>query len=159
MQGRIAIPIDNADGNLVVYAGRWPDDSGWPEGEGKYRFPDGFHKSFELYKLHRMWDLELQIVVIVEGFFDAIRLDRFGIHAIATMGSSLSEEQAELVLDLVGPRGQVLILFDNDEAGRKGTARAIELLAGDTFVRAPELPREGMQPEDLTDGELQELLS
>ncbi len=60
-------------------------------------------------------------------------------------------------MDLVGSSGQVLILFDNDEAGRKGTARAIELLAGDTFVRAPELPREGMQPEELSKDEVKKI--
>lgn len=34
--------------------------------------------------------------------------------AVAMMGSSLSEEQANLIIDLVGSRGQVLILLDND---------------------------------------------
>ena len=38
MKGRIAVPIHNAGGELVAYAGRWAgDDSEIPEGEGKYK--------------------------------------------------------------------------------------------------------------------------
>jgi DNA primase len=55
MAGRIAIPIHNEHGELVAYAGRVPGDP--PEGEGKYKFPMGFHKSSVVYNLHRAKEL------------------------------------------------------------------------------------------------------
>ena len=44
MKGRVCIPIQNEKGGneLVAYAGRWPGDNGWPEGEDKYKLPSGF---------------------------------------------------------------------------------------------------------------------
>ena len=51
MAGRIVIPIHNEHGELVAYAGRWPGDEGWPEGEGKYKLPAKFQKSLVVYNL------------------------------------------------------------------------------------------------------------
>jgi DNA primase len=46
MAGRIAIPIENAAGELVAYAGRWVgSEAELPEGEEKYKLPKGFQKS------------------------------------------------------------------------------------------------------------------
>jgi len=53
MHGRIVIPIHNEQGELVAYAGRWPADTGWPEGADKYQLPPGFRKSRVLFNLHR----------------------------------------------------------------------------------------------------------
>jgi len=50
MKGRVVIPIHNAQGELVAYAGRWPGNEP-PEGEGKYKLPPGFHKSLEIFNL------------------------------------------------------------------------------------------------------------
>jgi hypothetical protein len=44
MKDRIAIPIHNADGQLVAYAGRWVGGE-LPEGEEKYKLPPRFKKS------------------------------------------------------------------------------------------------------------------
>ena len=48
MSGRVVIPIHNERGELVAYAGRSIDGS-----EPKYKLPAGFHKSLELFNLHR----------------------------------------------------------------------------------------------------------
>ena len=48
MHGRIVIPIHNERGELVAYAGRSIDGS-----EPRYKLPAGFHKSVELFNLHR----------------------------------------------------------------------------------------------------------
>ncbi|MEI9897307.1 MAG: hypothetical protein WDN28_26465 [Chthoniobacter sp.] len=52
MTGRIVVPIQNAEGQLVAYAGRWP---GTPPDEDtpKYKHPPGFHKAQEIFNLHR----------------------------------------------------------------------------------------------------------
>jgi len=51
MSGRIVIPIHNAKGELVAYAGRWPGEP--TEERPKYKLPAGFKKSAELFNLHR----------------------------------------------------------------------------------------------------------
>lgn len=161
MKGRIAIPIHNAKGELVAYAGRFPGEppSDSEETIPKYKFPEGFHKSLELWNLHRVLELRHhKILTIVEGFFDAIRLHRFGVKVVATMGSSLSERQAELVVETVGSHGRVDVVFDNDEAGRKGSEKVIALLAPLVYVKSVGLPKEDQQPEDLSDDEIKELL-
>jgi len=159
LKGRIAIPIHNAVGELVAYAGRWPASEGWPELEGKYKFPEGFGKSLELYNLHRVIARSRHdVLTIVEGFFDAIRLHRFGVAVVATMGSALSEEQADLAADCVGDDGHVCVLFDNDDAGRAARDRALVFLGSRVYVRAFNLPEEGQQPEDLADDEIREFL-
>jgi DNA primase len=73
MAGRIAIPMHNEQGELVAYAGRWPGEP--PDGEGKYKLPTGFHKSLVVYNLHRAMDhAKDQGLIVVEGFFDCMRL-------------------------------------------------------------------------------------
>ena len=73
MAGRVCIPIHDADGRTVAYAGRWvgPEED-LPEGKGKYELPAGFHTGLELFNLHRA--KHCKHLVVVEGFFDAIRL-------------------------------------------------------------------------------------
>ncbi len=68
MHGRIVIPIHNESGELVAYAGRSIDDS-----EPRYKLPAGFHKSLELFNLHRAAGESNpeREVVVVEGFFDS----------------------------------------------------------------------------------------
>jgi DNA primase len=71
MQNRIVIPIHNSKGELVAYAGRAIDGS-----EPRYKFPQGFRKSLELFNLHRVKS-ELEVVV-VEGFFDCMKVHQAG---------------------------------------------------------------------------------
>ena len=71
LNGRVAIPIHNAAGQLVAYAGRWPGQTD----KEKYLFPKGFRKSLEVFNLHRAIQASPDAPwVIVEGFFDCIKL-------------------------------------------------------------------------------------
>lgn len=54
-------------------------------------------------------------VVIVEGYSDVFRLEMFGVHAVALLGSEISKEQAELL----SMYKNIYIATDNDEAGAK----------------------------------------
>src|SRR5580692_7895233 len=90
MHDRIVIPIHNSKGELVAYAGRSIDGS-----EPRYKFPAGFHKSLELYNLHRVRE-ELS-VVLVEGFVDCMRVTEAGFPCAALMGSTMSKAQEELI--------------------------------------------------------------
>jgi DNA primase len=145
MRGCIAIPIHNGDGELVAYAGRRLKPQLIRE-HGKYKFPKGFHKSVELYNLHRAREhITGRGLILVEGFFGAVHVSEAGFpNVVAAMGSELSRWQAELIADAP----EVIVLFDGDEAGIAGGQAARELLAEHTTVRLVSLP-EDKSPDDM----------
>lgn len=147
MNGRVVIPIHNEHGELVAYAGRAIDGS-----EPKYRFPAGFHKSLELFNLHRVTGPE---VIVVEGFFDCMKLHQSGFTAVALMGCSLSEAQEEL---LATKFERVMVMLDGDEAGQQGAAEILGRLALRLWVRCVTLP-EGKQPDQLSTDALRAILT
>lgn len=151
--GRIAIPIHDEQGDLVAYAGRWPADDGWPDGEEKYKLPPNFKKSRVLYNLHRVQGEEH--LVLVEGYFAVFRLHQAGIPAVALMGTSISPEQIEL-LKRAGVE-RVIVLLDGDAPGRLAAATVVPTLARSFFVHDTVLP-EGRQPDDLDDDHIAELV-
>lgn len=142
MAGRIAIPIHDELGQLVAYAGRWPGEP--PEGEPKYRFPQGFEKSRVLFNLHRL-PADVREAVVVEGFFGAIAAHAVGLPVVACMGSSMSSEQLALLANF--GITHLKVLMDGDaaglEAGRKLAAEATERF----YVRRVVLPK-GRQPDE-----------
>jgi DNA primase len=158
MAGRIAIPIHNEQGELVAYAGRWPGIP--PDGEGKYKLPTGFHKSHVVYNLHRAKDdAKGQGLIVVEGFFDCMRLHQAGIsNVVALMGSSLSDEQEALIVAAVGPQGKVALMFDEDDAGWKGREDALSRLSSRVHVKVIGLGEEGTQPDTLSPESLAQYL-
>lgn len=141
LRGRIVIPIHDARGELVAYAGRAIDGQ-----EPKYRFPTGFRKSLVLFNLHRVLTRRVRTVIVVEGFFDALAVHQAGYPAVvALMGSSLSRSQGDL---LTTHFDRVLLMLDGDEAGRQGTAAITATLAERTSV-CPILLDEQTQPDHL----------
>jgi DNA primase len=150
MAGRIVIPINNPNGELVAYAGRSIDGT-----EPKYKLPGGFHKSRELFNIDRAIDVHSETVIVVEGFFDAMKVHQSGLPAVvALMGSTLSGEQENL---LVENFSRVLLMLDGDEPGREA-ARSIGIrLLNRMFVKIVTLPA-GKQPDELTSDELHAIL-
>ncbi|MBI5769789.1 MAG: toprim domain-containing protein [Verrucomicrobia bacterium] len=149
MAQRIAIPIHDVKGELVGYAGRWPGEP--PEGRPKYRLPDGFKKSVEVFNLAwaKKEPPELPLV-IVEGFFDVMKLWQLGVKkCVALMGSSLSTAQEVLLAQHLTPASHVIVMFDEDDAGREGREDVLHRLALRAFVRVIAFADEGFQPEDL----------
>lgn len=141
MAGRVVIPIHNELGELVAYAGRWPGNQGWPDGEDKYKLPPGFHKSLVLFNLHRAREHATEGLIVVEGFFDCFDLWQRGRkNVVALMGCAMSQQQERLIVQTAGPRGRVLLALDPDEAGRKGSADAVSRLVSQVFVREVVLP-------------------
>ena len=158
MAGWMVIPIHNAAGQLVAYAGRWP---GEPDGTPKYKLPRGFRKSLELFNLHRALQEPHEIpLVVVEGFFGCMKIWQAGFRrVVALMGSMLSRVQEELIVRTAGPDGKVILMFDEDEAGRKGRIEARQRLARKVEVKAIEFPTKGQQPDGLLPAELHQLLA
>jgi DNA primase len=142
MHGRVVIPIHNEHGELVAYAGRWPGDP--PEDESKYLLPANFRKSLVVYNLHRARDFAAEGLIITEGFFSLYALWQRGRrNVVAVMGSSVSAEQENLIVETVkqmgGNKCRVLLAFDSDEAGRRGMTDAAARLTQHCFVRTVEL--------------------
>ena len=155
MADRIAIPIHNAKGEVVAYAGRCPGES--PEGTPKYKLPQGFRKSLELFNIDRAGK-EPGPLVIVEGFFGCMKLHQFGCRrVVALMGSSMSAAQEELVKRHTDRNSQVIVMLDEDEAGRAGREDIAVRLAKFVFVKVHTFAEDGQQPEDLSAEEVKQL--
>ncbi|MEP6999652.1 MAG: toprim domain-containing protein, partial [bacterium] len=84
-------------------------------------------------------------MLVVEGFFDVVRLIGAGIESVvAPMGTALTEEQAKLIRRYTD---RVFLLYDSDKAGLKATFRSgDELLAQGASVQVVTLP-DGEDPD------------
>jgi DNA primase len=150
LAGRIAIPIHDEQGRLVAYAGRSLE----PQPD-KYRFPRGFPKGRVLFNAWRQAANEE--VIVVEGFFDVLRLHEHGHpEAVALMGSTASPTQLEW---LVSSGRRLVLMLDGDEAGQRGQALLAASLAGIGHAhRVLHLPK-GAQPDMLSGQDISNLLS
>jgi DNA primase len=84
-------------------------------------------------------------MLVVEGFFDVVRLIGAGIESVvAPMGTALTEDQAKLIRRYTE---RVYLLYDSDKAGLKATFRSgDELLRQGASVQVVTLP-EGEDPD------------
>ena len=151
MSGRVVIPIHNERGELVAYAGRSIDGA-----EPRYKLPAGFHKAAEVFNLHRLVAGKgADELVVVEGFFDCMKVSQAGFPCVALMGSSLSAQQEEL---LCRHCKVVVLMFDGDEAGSRATDDCLVRLGRrGLWIRAVVL-QPGQQPDQLSSEELAGLL-
>jgi DNA primase len=156
--GRIAIPIHNIRGELVAYAGRWPGEPA--EDTPKYKLPAGFKKSLELFNIHRALQQPAeQPLAIVEGFFDCLKLWEHGHkRVVALMGSTLSSVQEELIRKHTNSRTQILVMLDEDDAGRAGRDDIALRLSRFCFVKSHQFESAGMQPEHLAAEQVRQII-
>ena len=156
MADRIAIPIQNLEGKVVAYAGRFPGDP--PEGTPKYKLPQGFRKSQELFNIDRA-SKEQGPLVIVEGFFDCMKLHQLGWRrVVALMGSTLSAAQEELIKQHTGCNSQIIVMLDENEAGRAGRDDIACRLSKHCFVKVHEFDKPDTEPEHLSGEDLWKIL-
>jgi DNA primase len=150
LSGRIAIPIRNQRGEIVAYAGRALD--GRPP---KYKLPAGFRKALELFNLHRAARTGSETVVLVEGYFDCMRVHQAGFASVvALMGSSLSADQEA---GLVQNFERVTLMLDGDTAGRAATEAIAARLSRTCSVIRARVP-DGAQPDQMSSAEIRALL-
>jgi DNA primase len=157
MAGRVAIPIHNEEGGVVAYVGRWP---GEPPGDTpKYKLPPGFRKSLELFNIDRaIKEPADKPLVIVEGFFDCMKLHQHGCRrVVALMGSTMSAAQEELIRKHTDSKSQVIVMLDEDEAGQAGREDIAVRLAKFVFVKVHTFEKPDMQPDNLTAEEVSAL--
>lgn len=124
-RGRIMFPIWNSVGELIGFAGRAIGND-----EPKYlNSPDTplFHKGKELYALNlaKAGIRNRGRVCVMEGYMDVISAFQNGIdYAVAGMGTAFSAQQARSLLLLCD---DVILAFDQDEAGKKAVRRCIDV--------------------------------
>lgn len=146
-RGRLLFPIHDLRGRVVGFGGRLLGP-----GEPKYlNSPETpiFKKGTMLYNLHdaRQAIRKEEGVVVVEGYFDVLRLVLAGCeNVVAPLGTALTPDQAAL-LHRFAP--QAVLLLDSDTAGLRATFRAgDELLRHAMRVRVATLPA-GEDPDTL----------
>jgi DNA primase len=148
--GRLVIPIHNARGELVAYCGRAIDRT-----QPRYRFPSGFPKSEVLFNLHRAAAVGHQTAIVVEGFFDCLKLHQAGIAAVvALMGAALYESQQRQLLERFR---RVILMLDGDAAGRRATATITAHLQQHASVGVIHLP-DAVQPDQLSTEAIRQFL-
>jgi DNA primase len=146
-RGRLIFPIHDARGRVVAFGGRILG-----EGEPKYlNSPESpiFSKGKTLYNLSAARNAirKEESAILVEGYFDVIRLVLAGIeHVVAPLGTALTSDQAALLRKLAPT---VTLLYDSDRAGLRATFRAAdELLRQGVRVRVATMP-EGEDPDTI----------
>jgi DNA primase len=156
MAGHIVIPIRNVKGELVAYAGRWPGEP--PADTEKYKLPPNFKKLQEVFNLDRAIK-EPGPLVIVEGFFDVIKLHQHGCKkAVALMGWFMSPMQEELIRAHTNSFSHIIVMLDENKAGQEAREEIAGRLAKFAFVKVHVFDKPDMQPEHLSAEDIQRLL-
>jgi DNA primase len=140
LRDRVSFPICDVRGRVIGFGGRAIS----PEQEPKYlNTPESpiFRKRAAFYGFPDALGpiRSATRAVVVEGYFDRIALDLAGVsNAVATCGTALTPDH---VRDLRRRTGEVVLLFDGDEAGRRALEKALQLLLPEGLrVRAAVLP-------------------
>jgi len=150
MQHRLVIPIEDEFGRLAGYCGRSLDGS-----EPRYKFPRRFPKSQLLFNLHRAAATRQSGVIVVEGFFDCLKVYQAGFRSVvALMGSSLYERQREL---LARHFRHIILMLDGDVTGRRASSAITPVLSAYCPTEVVELA-EGSQPDQLAEQNLRRIL-
>ena len=153
---RLAIPIQNAAGELVAYCGRHVGDD-VPADVPKYVLPKGFQKEREVFNLHRVdpANSPTRGVLLVESFLSVIRHFPH-LPVVSVMGRSIAPSQIEL-LRQKGVR-RLVIVGDGDQPGRDGARKIAGDAAHAFWTRVVEL-EDGVKPHHLESATFEQLVT
>lgn len=148
--GRLAIPIHNAQGQVVAYCGRYVCDDA-PDDEPKYKQPPGFRKDLEIFNLHRAVERidQYKTFLVFESFFSVMRHHR-NAACISFMGRSVSTNQLDLIVERMKAAGfqKAFVVADGDEPGRAGARDIAGALAPNFRTHVLDLD-DGVKPHHL----------
>lgn len=147
-RNRLMFPIWNGEGEPVGFGGRTLLESVKPKYLNSPETPL-FSKRKILYGFHharpalKTW----QYLVVMEGYTDVIMAHQFHFNqTVATLGTSLSEEQTHLMRRYVG---SVILLYDGDAAGQNAMIKVVSpFIKQGLMVRIAILP-DNLDPYDL----------
>jgi len=146
----MVIPIHNERGQLLAYAGR-SIDTAYP----KYLLPAGFRKSQVLFNLHRAAAGGPDTVIVVEGFFDCLKVHQAGMSCVvALMGCSMSTEQERLLTEHFK---RIVVMLDADPAGQQASILIAERLISRCTIDMVQLSA-GRQPDQLSSEDILRVL-
>lgn len=121
---RFMIPIKDVRDRVIAFGGRVLDDS-----KPKYiNSPENivYSKGRNLFGLNVAKKNQMEKIVVVEGYMDAISLYQRGItNVVASLGTALTEHQGRLLGKYAK---QIIIGYDADGAGQAATMRGLEIL-------------------------------
>lgn len=143
-RNRLIFPVIDVRGDVVAFGGRVLDKS-----EPKYVNTQEtivYSKRRNLYGINLAKKTKRPNIILCEGNIDVITLHQAGFdNAVASMGTALTTEQTRILSRYTK---ELVLCYDNDNAGKAATEKAISLLENSEFtVRVLQLPRR------LVDGE------
>ncbi len=142
-RNRVMFPIIDLRGNVIAFGGRVMDDS-----KPKYINTSDtlvYKKSNGVFALNFAKNNNDNKLILVEGYMDVIALHQAGFtNAIACLGTAFTNEQANLLSRYAD---EIIICYDNDEAGRTATQRALGVL-GKTGLKLRVVRMEGGKDAD-----------
>ena len=125
---RIIFPIIDTRGNVIAFGARSLNNN-----LPKYLNTSDtivFKKSNNLFALN--FAKKEKYFILTEGYMDVVSLHQLGFKsAIASLGTSLTNEQAKLISRYTD---KVYICYDSDDAGKKATHRAIKILENQKLI-------------------------
>ena len=127
---RVIFPIFDIRDRVIGFGGRALPKNLQDKRTPKYvNSPENdiYHKGRTLYLMNFAKREKLDNIIIVEGYMDAISLQKFGFpNAVASLGTALTENQARLIKKYTD---NVIIGYDQDEAGQEAIMRGLDILA------------------------------
>lgn len=121
-RNRAMVPIIDLRGNVIAFGGRVLDDS-----KPKYVNTSDtlvYKKSSALFALNFAKGSGTDQLILCEGYLDVITLHQAGFtNAVAGLGTALTDEQVRLIARYCR---EVVLSYDNDDAGREATHRALQ---------------------------------
>ncbi|MBQ2739317.1 MAG: DNA primase [Oscillibacter sp.] len=143
-RNRLMLPVIDTRGDVVAFGSRVLDKS-----EPKYMNSSEtpvYSKRRVLYGLNLAKKTKRPNIILCEGNLDIVTLHQAGFdNAVASMGTALTPEQVRLLSRFTK---ELVLCYDNDNAGKIATERALQLLNNSEFsVKVLQLPKR------LVDGE------
>ena len=147
-RNRIIFPIFNTKNQIIALGGRYIGDGDSPKyinsTESKI-----FNKSNELYGIFDggIALKQNKYAILTEGYLDVLSSHLNGFkNTVASLGTAFTDGQAKLLKKYVN---SILILYDNDDAGRLATVRAINILNKYEFsIKCLNLPNGFKDPDE-----------
>ncbi len=137
---RLIFPVIDARGDVVGFGGRIVDKN--DPGAKYMNTPETivYSKRRVLYGLNLAKKSKRENIILVEGNIDVVMLHQAGFdNACASMGTALTPEQVRLLSRYTK---ELILCYDNDDAGKIATQKALSLLNDTDFtVRVLELPK------------------
>ena len=136
-RNRLMLPVIDTRGDVVGFGSRAIDNS-----EPKYMNTTEtitYSKRRILYGLNLAKKTKRPNIILCEGNLDVVTLHQAGFdNAVASMGTALTVEQTRLLSRFTK---ELVLCYDNDNAGQLATQRALELLNNSEFsVKVLKLP-------------------